>query len=358
MISRPKVSVLIPTYEYGRFLPAAIDSVLAQDFRDFELLISDDGSQDDSAAVIRRYAAQDSRVRYRIHERNLGMVENWNWCLREARGEYIKYVFGDDCLPSPSALRRLVAMLDGEPRASLAVSARLILDEASQVQEVWDELGAAGYQSGPDVIIRCMQRDRNLVGEPSTVLFRRIPAARGFDPTFRQVVDQEMWFHLLASSGLVYTPEPLCAFRRHPAQQTVANEKNRLASSEVMRIVARYFDFFATSVGLRPQSYAMRQRLFRHLYYARKDCPRTELAAVAESTLMPHVTRRWYFVCWVIHRLTKPFINLNRWLAGHRGSDPVPNPASAAAAIPTDSLAPAAAGRMSAGGIFPAQPNP
>jgi len=367
MIPRPKVSVLIPTYEYGRFLPEAIESVLAQDFRDFELLISDDGSRDESAAVIRRYAALDSRIRFKLHERNLGMVENWNWCLREARGEYVKFVFGDDSLPSTQALSQLVAMLEHEPRAVIAVSARLILDEGSQVLEVWDELGAPGYQEGNAVIIRCMQQDRNLVGEPSAVLFRRIRAARGFDPTFRQVVDQEMWFHLLESAGLVYTAEPLCAFRRHPAQQTVANQKQQLASGEVMRIVARYFDLFAASVGLRPNSFAMRLRLFRHIYYARKDCSLTALAAVAESTLMPHVTRRWYYVCWAVHRMTKPFINLRRFLAGRprlgtagRAGASRAAPRSAAARrpeAPAGALAPAAVGRMSDGRILPAESN-
>jgi glycosyltransferase involved in cell wall biosynthesis len=352
MTPRPKVSVLIPTYQYGRFLPEAIGSVLSQDFRDFELIISDDGSRDDSAEVIRRYAAQDSRIRYKLREKNVGMVENWNWCMEEARGEYIKFVFGDDCLPSPQALSRLVAMLDEEPRAVLAASARVILNENSEVLEVWDELGQSGYQAGSEVIIRCMQQDRNLVGEPSTVMFRRAAAARGFDTSFRQVVDQEMWFYLLASSGLVYTSEALCAFRRHPAQQTVANEKDRVASSEVMRIVARYFYFFALSVGLKPKSFAMRRRIFRHLYYSRKDCPQAALADIAEATLMPHVTRRWYFVCWVIHRTTKPFINLRRFLAGRpRPRDFAPAPISSRA----DSRTPATVGRMSAGGIFPAE---
>jgi glycosyltransferase involved in cell wall biosynthesis len=349
MIPRPKVSVLIPTFEYGRFLPEAIESVLAQDFRDYELVISDDASQDDSAAVIRRYASQDSRIRYKLHERNIGMVANWNWCLQEARAEYVKYVFGDDCLPSVNALSKMVAMLDNEPRAVIAASARLILDESSQVMEVWSELGAPGFQKGADVIIRCMQLDRNLVGEPSSLLFRRIPAARGFDPTFRQVVDQEMWFHLLESAGLVYTSEPLCAFRRHPAQQTVVNEKQQLSSGEVMRIVARYFYLFAASVGLEPDSFAMRRRLFRHLYYARKDNPHTSLAATAESTLMPHVTRRWYFICWVIHRITKPLINLHRFLFLRPRVAPMPRIEASAD--------PATAGRMSAGGIFPARPS-
>lgn len=350
MTSRPKVSVLIPTFEYGRFLPEAIESILAQDFRDFELIISDDCSRDDSAAVIRAFAERDSRIRYRLHERNLGMVANWNWCLKEARGEYVKFVFGDDSMPSIHALSRMVAMLDGEPRAVLAVCARLILDESSRVMEVWDELGAPGFQEGAGVIIRCMQQDRNLVGEPSALLFRRTQAERGFDPTFRQVVDQEMWFHLLQDGGLVYTSEPLCAFRRHPAQQTVVNEKEQVASGEVMRIVARYFDHFAASVGLRPNSFAMRRRLFRHLYYARKDNGHTPLAAIAEATLMPHVTKRWYFLCWLIHRATKPFVNLHRFCIGRaRVAVTLRPPATPASANP------AAAGRMSAGGIFPAR---
>ena len=75
-----------------------------------------------------------------------------------------------------------------------------------------------------------------------------------------------------------------------------------MASAEMMRIVARYFDLFAASVGLKPDSFAMRLRLFRHIYYARKDCSLTALAGIAEATLMPHVTRRWYFVCWAVHR--------------------------------------------------------
>ena len=76
MTPRPKISVLIPTYNYARFLPAAVESVLAQDFREFELLISDDASTDGSAEVIRSYAERDSRIRFRLHTANLGMVKN------------------------------------------------------------------------------------------------------------------------------------------------------------------------------------------------------------------------------------------------------------------------------------------
>src|SRR3974377_931912 len=102
-MTSPKVSVLVPTYNYARYLPEAIESVLEQDFQDFEVLISDDCSTDGSAEVIARYAAKDSRIRFKIHPANLGMVENWNWCLSEARGDYIKFLFGDDRLAGREA---------------------------------------------------------------------------------------------------------------------------------------------------------------------------------------------------------------------------------------------------------------
>lgn len=311
----PKISVLLPTYRYSRFLPQAIESILAQDFADFELIVSDDASGDGSAEVIAAYARRDGRVQAHIQPANLGMVRNWNWCLQRARGEYVKFVFGDDCLPSPQALSRLLGMLEAEPRAVLAASARVILDADSAAVDVWNELGTPGYHDGGEVIARCLRRDRNLVGEPSAVLFRRAAADRGFDVSFRQLVDEEMWFHLLDRAGLVYTPEPLCAFRQHPGQQTAVNRQGSVAATETMRIVARYYDRFAQSLGLRPGSFALRRRLFRHLYYARKDCRIKAVAADAERVLMPRLGRGWYLLCWCLHRITKPWENLVRHCA-------------------------------------------
>ncbi len=312
MTRPPQISVLIPTYRYARFLPEAIDSVLAQDDPDFELLISDDASDDGSAEIIRSYAARDPRIRFRIQEKNLGMVANWNWCLAEARGSYVKFVFGDDCLPSTRTLGHMAGMLAAEPRAVLAATARVILDARSSPVEVWDKLGPAGYQPGGDVIGRCLRADRNLVGEPSAVMFRRAAGTRGFDPTFRQLVDQEMWFHLLSAGGLVYDPEPLCAFRLHSHQQTVVNRAEQVASAETMRIVVRYFDQFLASEGIRPNTFRMRRRLARHIYYSRKNSRRSPLNLAAEAAMMTRLGRTWYFLCWLAHRAAKPFENLRR----------------------------------------------
>ncbi len=236
----PLVSVLVPTYNYARFLPEAIASVLAQNFRDFELIIIDDRSTDNTAAIVEPFCRQDDRVHFSINSINLGMVKNWNHCLHQARGEYIKFLFGDDRLCHPDALGRMLALLQRYPSATLAASARVIMDEQSCVLDVWRDL-PDGCHKGEDVIRAVLwENGKNLVGEPSAVMFRKTDAARGFDPSYQQLTDIEMWFHLLGKGDLAYTREPLCAFRCHPLQQTERNTASGVGWTEHAHFMAEH----------------------------------------------------------------------------------------------------------------------
>ncbi len=197
--------------------------MLAQEFADFEVLVSDDCSGDGSAEILREYAARDARIRAHVHPANIGMVQNWNWCLSRARGEFVQYVFGDDMLAQPGALGKMVALLDAHPGAALAACARNLIDEKSRIVGTRSHLGAGGLHASADTALRCLA-EGNIIGEPSAIMFRRSAAARGFSETYAQLVDLEMWLHLLERGPLVFTPEPLCSFRRHPLQQTEANK--------------------------------------------------------------------------------------------------------------------------------------
>ena len=117
-----------------------------------------------------------------------------------------------------------------------------------------------------------------------------------------------MWFHLLQAGGLWYDPEPLCAFRRHPSQQTAVNRPSRVASAESLRIVARYFGGFASAARVSPDSLPMRRILFRCLYYARKNAGDAAGAAEAEAVIGRWLPPRWYRACLWVHRLTKPLV--------------------------------------------------
>jgi len=224
-VSSCKVSVCIPTYNYGNYIAETIESVLAQNYSDFELLIIDDGSTDRTAEIVDSYARQDPRIRLIVNEVNLGMVENWNSCLEQAKGEYIKFVFGDDLLASPDALGRMVSQLDDDNAVSLVCSARNLIDESSRITRIVSHFHS-GIMTGTDVINHCLADQGNLIGEPSVVMFRKSQAGRGFNPTYKQIVDLEMWFHLLEQGSFAYIDEPLCSFRIHGKQQTAINAGN------------------------------------------------------------------------------------------------------------------------------------
>jgi hypothetical protein len=268
--SAPAISVLVPTYNYGRFLPQTIESILRQDFDDYELIISDDCSTDNTADILSAYAGRDRRLRIQIHQRNLGMVANWNWCLQESRGEYIKYVFGDDLFAHPTALSRMKEQLDRNPGASLAASARLTLDAASSVTGLWDDVGQPGLSSGPSIATRCFRSSLNLPGEPSAVIFRRAQALRAFDPTLRQIVDLEMWLHLLMQGDFVYTPEPLCCFRIHGQQQTAVNHQNQVGVLEITSLLNKYIPLLVAHPQKPLSSSTKAAIIYRALHNLRK----------------------------------------------------------------------------------------
>ena len=237
----PKVTICMPTYNFERYLPEAIESVLAQDFRDYEFLIIDDCSSDTSAAIISGYAKKDTRITAFVNGQNVGMVNNWNLCMQRARGSYIKFLFGDDELVSPGAIARMVQALESDHRVSLVTSARRIIDERSREIKVASAYREHGPVPGTDIITDCLLERLNKIGEPSAVMFRKEQAGRGFDARYRQLVDLEMWFHLLEQGMFVYETEPLVAFRVHSEQQTRQNiQKIHLLIGESFLLLDEY----------------------------------------------------------------------------------------------------------------------
>jgi hypothetical protein len=314
----PKVSVLIPTYNQARYLPEAIESVLTQDLNDFEVIISDNCSNDGSAELISSYAARDSRVRYRIQPANLGMVRNFNWCLSDARGDYIKFVCGDDKLASRQALTRLVALLEANASATLAASARLVLGGDSRILKVRDDFGKNGIHVGKEVIAQCLATHRNLIGEPSVTMFRKQNARRGFNPNYRQIVDEEMWLYLLEQGDLAYTSEPLCGFREHSQQQSELNRSGHIGYGESWRLLWEYHSKpYLASQGLRP-------RMFAELYDLRKRQRRpgclSDKDLAVERELTAAIGGLPYARYWVRRKVTRPFENWLRWLRRRRAS--------------------------------------
>ncbi len=302
----PLVSVLIPVFNGERFLAECLESILAQKFGDCEILVGDDGSTDGSCAVIERFARRDRRVRWWRNPRNLGIGGSFNACLQAARGEFVKFVLQDDKLLEPSALSQLVELLQSDSSIALVVSASQLIDAHSRVIRVRNRFGRSGVRDGRKVIARCLSRSTNLIGEPSLALFRRSQAARGFDERFRQLLDLELWFHLLEQGRFAFIGEPLCAFRQHPAQQSEVNSRSGAADDELMMLVERYY--------AKPwmKDVATPQMIFQQMYDLRKAYGARAAPLLAE--LGKSLDASQYAACWLSYKLTKPFRNCRRWL--------------------------------------------
>jgi glycosyltransferase involved in cell wall biosynthesis len=234
----PKISLLIPCYHQAQFLPEALDSVLRQDFHDLEVIASDDASSDNTFSILQDYASRDSRIRIFHQPSNLGMVENWNFCLREARGEAVKLMGGDDRLDRPDCLFRQWKSLQ-TPGVALVACSRKIIDADGRFLECIANL-PRGYLPPAKIIPKMLEHQDNLLGEPVCCLFLRKDATRGFHPEYLQNTDIEMWLHLLQRGGLACDSEPLVAFRRHPDQNTNIHNKSGLSLEEHRLLMLRY----------------------------------------------------------------------------------------------------------------------
>jgi glycosyltransferase involved in cell wall biosynthesis len=212
----PLVSVCIPTYNYASFLPRTIESVLAQTQRDFEVVVLDDASTDDTPAVVERFAG-DARLRFERSERNVGLFANFNRCLEVAVGEFVKVLCADDWL-HPRSLEDALAALASSPQAGMASSPGWYVDVSGRITGmVRAPFGqVVRTVSGPEAI-RAHADWGNVAGMPTHVLLRReVVAEVGvFEAEFAPASDMHLWLKVLARRDLAWVPEPRCYLRIH-----------------------------------------------------------------------------------------------------------------------------------------------
>jgi len=211
----PLVSVCIPTYNYARFIGRAIESVLAQTHSDLELIVLDDASTDQTAAVIARYHG-DERLSVQCYERNIGLFANFNRCLDAGRGEYVKVLCADDWL-HPRSIEDALAAFSRSPSAGMAASSGWLVDARDRV------IGLLRAPFGDEPLVPRAQAIGahadwgNAAGMPTHVLLRReaIAAVGGFEPEFAPASDVHLWLKVLSRYDLAWVPEPRCYLRIH-----------------------------------------------------------------------------------------------------------------------------------------------
>jgi glycosyltransferase involved in cell wall biosynthesis len=218
----PRVSVGIPAYNGERFIGAAVDSVLAQTWADFELYVIDDASTDGTLGRVRDYG--DPRLRILSNKTNLGQEGNWNRVLREARGEFIKLLPQDDVL-HPDCLRKQVELFDDPANSSVVLTccSRNIIDAKGRILIKRSFKNRQGRIQGLRAVRESVRSGTNLIGEPGAVLMRSDILLRTglFSAANFYVIDLDLWTRILLYGDLFVLSEPLCSFRVAPGSASI-----------------------------------------------------------------------------------------------------------------------------------------
>ncbi|MDW8071801.1 MAG: glycosyltransferase [Anaerolineae bacterium] len=222
----PKVSVLMAVYNGARYLREAVESILNQTFSDFEFIIVDDGSTDETPAILDGY--HDSRIVRLRNAHNLGMARSLNRGLEVARGVYIARQDADD-RSYPMRLERQVAFLDVHPEVGLLGTA----------YDVMDAQGCVVGRISPPIENATLQRmlvRHNCFGHGSVMMRRdRIEQAGHYEESFLAVGDYDLWLRLAEWTNLANLADPLYGWRRHEASITARYPGKR---HEQLRIVS------------------------------------------------------------------------------------------------------------------------
>lgn len=227
------VSVCVPVYNGERYLRESLDSIINQSYKDLDILVVNDCSTDNSTTIINEYQAVDSRIRLIHNMQNLGLVGNWNRCISEASGSYIKLHFQDDMM-CDDTIEKMMALavsenvdvvltereyiFEHDVKFSLTRLARLS-DRFDEITIIEPEFMAA--------LIMYFGIDKNFMGEPILGLVKKeVFTEYGFyDDTFKQIGDFEFWIRLGLNQKLGFIPEKLHSFRLHNDSQSTKNSR-------------------------------------------------------------------------------------------------------------------------------------
>lgn len=225
----PKISVILPVYNGGRYLKDAIESVLAQTLQNFELIIIDDCSTDDSAEIAQRYAVIDSRVTYERNDVNLKLPKALNKGFDTARGEYWTWTSCDN-LYMPEALEEMTKALDTHADIGLVYASMQMIDEFGRSQEVIDA-GPSGH-----LIFR------NVVG--ACFLYRRVIAEKigEYNPNLFLCEDYDYWLRIACVSKIHSIKETLYLYRRHRDNLSHQHEEKVIAKG--IAVQKQYYSRF------------------------------------------------------------------------------------------------------------------
>jgi glycosyltransferase involved in cell wall biosynthesis len=216
----PLVSLLVPTYNRAGSLSATLPTVLSQEHPNLEILISDNGSSDDTEAVCRDAAARDSRIRYFRHERNIGLYQNHNFLIDQSRGDFICF-FHDHDTREPNLVPEYLSFLQAHPDVGVVCSDWNIVDEYGRHLGVRDH-AVGEITKGRAFIEQTIRAGRCSVGAPGAMIRRAALGDARFDEAGAiGFGDFVLWFRIAENWNVGHVASHLWSWTQEPRAQSV-----------------------------------------------------------------------------------------------------------------------------------------
>lgn len=249
----PLLSVLMPVYNASVFLQEAIQSVLDQTFDDFEFIIINDGSIDDSEFIIQRF--QDKRIRYVKNDVNIKLIKTLNLGFALARGKYVARIDADDICKT-NRFEKQIAYLENHPEIGVLGSHATIIDENNQ------QIGECIYPIEHDAIALDLVRYNPMI-HPTIMVRTSIVKEEAilFDEHFVHAEDYELWTRLITKTKFANLADKLLLYRKHSAQISSVHTNEQLILNKQISInylkkigwrnmeaITWYFSFYERSM--------------------------------------------------------------------------------------------------------------
>lgn len=234
------LSLLIPVFNHESYLPELFRSIDFQSRKPEEVLISDDGSQDESRSLITSWAAGKVNIRVFRQKKNIGITENSNFLLRKASGDYALTLHSDDRLGMADALETMINSMDRNEGIVMVTAPRRMINERSKKIRVDGKLTPGEYRRS-EILRKVLLTEANPLGEPSAVMFRQRALPAGFDASYRQLWDLKAWLEILQSGNVAVLRRPLVWIREHKMQATKSNAKAGRGIGEHVELFSELF---------------------------------------------------------------------------------------------------------------------
>jgi glycosyltransferase involved in cell wall biosynthesis len=263
-----KISVIVPNYNHAKYLKQRLDSILNQTFRDFELIVLDDNSKDNSREIIDDYAKRFPEIKKYYNKINSGNAfKQWDYGVSLSNCEYVWIAESDD-FAEPEFLEKTYSILSGNDNIGLVYCNSGIIDEMKKTENFtsnWKKNFGSNkwendyYNNGKMEISECLYR-QNTINNASSVLFRKskyIEAGLA-DHSIRYCGDWFLYIRILLISDIAYISSPLNKLRLHSGSTFHDNFRNSAYLTEVLRI----YLFTSLKIDLTPR---MKFKMSRNL---------------------------------------------------------------------------------------------